>query len=186
MQVISTLGLITKDLIVYTDGTSMHKRLLTVLFSIEFQAIASHKLIHVLAKSSRFSLFIATRLYLQRRISACYISPTATIAVACRLPHPVRVVISRNALIGNKVRIYQHVTIGSTGRTKQNQTYPIICDDVVIYAGAVVLGSVTLGQGSVVGSGAVVLSDVPPYSVVVGSLARIVKQQSFEQRCDSE
>jgi serine O-acetyltransferase len=81
-------------------------------------------------------------------------------------PHPVGIVIGDGAVIGHGVRIYQNVTLGLT----QNGVggYPTIEDDVSIYAGAVVIGGITVGAGSVIGANAIVSRDVPAGSVVVG------------------
>ena len=73
------------------------------------------------------------------------------------------VVIGRDAVIGENVLIGQGVTIG-----KRNGRMPTIEDDVEIHANAVVIGGITVGQGSIIGAGAVVLKDVPPFTTVVG------------------
>ncbi len=88
------------------------------------------------------------------------------------LPHPYGVVINPNSKIGEYCRIYQNVTIGSDeyGHT------PRIGSNVVIYAGACVIGDVTLGDNVVVGANAVVINSVPNGMVAVGVPARNLKQ----------
>ena len=78
-----------------------------------------------------------------------------------------------DAVIGNNCKIGQNVTIG--GRSGI-MTLPVIEDDVEIGANALILGPVRVGQGSIIGAGSVVVKDVPPYSVVVGNPARVIKK----------
>lgn len=104
--------------------------------------------------------------------------------LACDLPnelpdtldlgHATGIVISQHAEIGDNVRVYQNVTIGSKSRNPSSSEYPAIGDDVVIYSGAVVLGDVTVGENCAIGANSVVLEDVPPNSIVVGAPARVV------------
>jgi serine acetyltransferase len=89
------------------------------------------------------------------------------------LPHPVGIVISGSAEIGENVRIYQNVTIGWT-LGDDNKTAGAIGDDVTIYSGATIIGDVNIGEGAVIGSNAVVLDDVEEYTTVVGVPAREV------------
>lgn len=84
-----------------------------------------------------------------------------------KYPHPVGIVIGDGAQIGKGVRVYQNVTIGRR-ENDINGAYPRIGDEVVIYAGAVIAGAVTVGSRSVIGANAVITSDVPPDSVAFG------------------
>ncbi len=79
------------------------------------------------------------------------------------------------ARIGNDVQIRQNTTIG-VARTDHNFELPVIEDHVDIGAGAVIIGSITVGRGAVIGANAVVNKDVPAYSVAVGVPARVIKQ----------
>ncbi|WP_339367512.1 serine O-acetyltransferase [Thalassoporum mexicanum] len=90
-------------------------------------------------------------------------------------PHPFCVVIGEAVKIGDHVKIFQQVTIGSHGRTGLDKQYPKIMDQVILYAGAQVIGDLTVGKHAVVGANAVVLEDVPDYGVAVGIPARIAK-----------
>ena len=85
--------------------------------------------------------------------------------------HTLGVVIGGNTKIGARVRFYGNNTVG----TAKDDGYPIIEDDVQVGCGARVLGPVRIGARSVIGANAVVLSDVPPDSVVVGIPAHVVK-----------
>lgn len=84
--------------------------------------------------------------------------------------HPVGIVIGGDATVGNRVRFYGNNTVG----TAKDNGYPTIEDDVVVGAGARILGPITVGARSEIGANAVVLTDVPPDSVVVGIPARVI------------
>lgn len=107
-------------------------------------------------------------------VGGCYIAPTARIGHSLALPHAAGVVVGEGSVIGDHVKIYQHVTLGV--RSAVQQDYPTIEDGVTIYSGAVLLGAITVGKNSVVAANAVVLQDVPPDSVAVGSPARIIRK----------
>lgn len=80
------------------------------------------------------------------------------------------IVINPNTKLGNNINIQHAVTIGAkAGRA------PVIEDNVTIGAKATIIGPITIGHDSIVGAGAVVVIDVPPYSVVVGNPAKIIK-----------
>lgn len=80
-------------------------------------------------------------------------------------PHPVGIVVSASACVGNNVTIFSNVIIGGK-KHGGVMGYPNIEDDVTIFTGAVVVGNITIGRGSVVGAGAIVMKNVPPYSLV--------------------
>ena len=88
-------------------------------------------------------------------------------------PHPTGIVVTRKAEIGRRARIYQNVTIGvkNTG----SKDGPKIGDDVTIYAGAAIIGNVTIGDGAVIGANSVVIDDVPKETVVGGVPAEEIK-----------
>jgi len=102
------------------------------------------------------------------------IHPGATIGGHFFIDHGTGVVIGETAIIGERVRLYQHVTLGA--RTPAGTTdlaprdryarHPIVEDDVVIYAGATILGRVSIGRGTTIGGNVWLLSDVPPDSIV--------------------
>jgi serine acetyltransferase len=84
-------------------------------------------------------------------------------------PHPIGIVISSQAKIGKNVTIYQNVTIGGHDRSAyKSEDYPTICDNVIIYAGAIVVGGIRIGKNVIVGANTVVTQDVPDNSIVVG------------------
>lgn len=80
--------------------------------------------------------------------------------------HPVGVVINRKAIIHKSVRIYSHVVIGSK-RVGDYTNMPIIEENCIIYTGAVIVGNTRIGNNSIIGAGAFVNHDIPPYSKVI-------------------
>src|SRR5574344_2173545 len=104
------------------------------------------------------------------------IHPGATIGKGVFIDHGAGVVIGETAEVGNNVTLYQGVTLGGTGKDT-GKRHPTVEDDVVIAAGAKVLGPFTVGKGSKIGAGSVVLKPVPPNCTVVGVPGRIVKQE---------
>ncbi|MDE6189281.1 MAG: serine O-acetyltransferase [Clostridia bacterium] len=109
-----------------------------------------------------------------RRKTGIDIHPAAEIAGGVFIDHGVGVVIGETVQIGTNVLIYQGVTLGGTGKDT-GKRHPTIEDNVMISAGAKVLGPITVGHNSKIGAGSVVLKDVPPNSTVVGVPGRVVK-----------
>jgi serine O-acetyltransferase len=101
------------------------------------------------------------------------IHPAATIGDRVFIDHGIGVVIGETAIIGNDVLIYQQVTLGGVSLS-HGKRHPTIENNVVIGAGAKVLGNITIGENSRVGANSVVLKDVPPHSTAVGIPARIL------------
>jgi len=103
------------------------------------------------------------------------IHPAATIGMGLFIDHGMGVVIGETTIIGSNVTLYQGVTLGGTGKEK-GKRHPNIGDNVVVGAGAKILGNINIGDNSYVGANAVVLRDVVPNSTVVGVPGRITKQ----------
>jgi len=104
------------------------------------------------------------------------IHPAATIGKGLFIDHGMGVVIGETSVIGDNVTLYQGVTLGGTGKEK-GKRHPTIGKDVVIGAGAKVLGNITVGDDVMIGANAVVIRDVPADSTVVGIPGRIVKKE---------
>lgn len=105
------------------------------------------------------------------------IHPGAQIGEGFFIDHGNGVIIGETAVIGNNVTLYQGVTLGGTGK-EHGKRHPTIEDNVMISAGAKVLGSFTIGANSKIGAGSVVLEAVPPNSTVVGVPGRVVKRNN--------
>lgn len=103
------------------------------------------------------------------------IHPGATIGKGLFIDHGMGVVIGETAVIGDNVTLYQGVTLGGTGKEK-GKRHPTVGNNVVIGAGAKILGNIKIGDSSYIGSNAVVIKDVPDNSTVVGVPGRITKQ----------
>jgi len=105
------------------------------------------------------------------------LSPLASIGPGLRMGHCVGIVVGAGSRIGARCVLYQGVTLGTRQPGRPEAAYPTLGDDVVVYPGATILGGVTVGHRSVIGAGAVVLSDVPAHATVAGVPARVVAQE---------
>ena len=99
------------------------------------------------------------------------IHPGAKIGSGVFIDHGVGVVIGETSVVGNNVTIYHGVTLGGTGKGGSKR-HPTICDNVVIGAGAIVLGNITVGAGAKIGAGAIVVKNVPPNATIVSEPGR--------------
>lgn len=143
-------------------------------------AIWAHRIAHALYKRKFYFL---ARLISQvsRFFTGIEIHPGATIGRRFFIDHGMGVVIGETCEIGNNVTVFQGVTLGGTGKEK-GKRHPTIKDDALIATGAKVLGSITVGEGSKIGAGSVVLHDVPDFSTVVGIPGRVVVQNGKKVR----
>ena len=103
------------------------------------------------------------------------IHPAAQIGQGVFIDHATGVVIGETTVIGNNVMIYQQVTLGGVSLSK-GKRHPTIEDNVIIGAGAKVLGNITIGANSKIGANSVVIRDVPPNSTAVGVPARVASR----------
>ena len=119
-------------------------------------------------------LLIFKHIWYFRFLTNIEIHPGATIGERFFIDHGTGVVIGETTIIGNDVTIYQGVTLGGTGK-QSGKRHPTIGNNVVVGAGAKILGSFTIGNNVNIGANAVVLSDIPDNSTVVGIPGRVVK-----------
>ena len=108
-----------------------------------------------------------------RFLTGIDIHPGAKLGPGLFIDHGMGLVIGETAELGSNVTLYQGVTLGGTGK-ETGKRHPTIGDNVVVSSGAKVLGSFKVGDNSKIGSGSVVLHEVPPNSVVVGIPGRVV------------
>ena len=114
---------------------------------------------------------------LAHRKTGIEIHPGAQIGKGFFIDHGNGVIIGETTIVGDNVTLYQGVTLGGTGK-EQGKRHPTIGNNVMISAGAKVLGSFTIGDNSKIGAGSVVLEEVPPNSTVVGVPGRVVKRNN--------
>lgn len=145
-----------------------------VLLYPSFKVMMHYRLAHKLYLKQHYFL---ARYVSQRgvRKTGIEIHPGAKIGKGFFIDHGNGVIIGETAVIGNNVTLYQGVTLGGTGK-EHGKRHPTIGDNVMISAGAKILGSFTIGENSKIGAGSVVLSEVPPNSTVVGVPGRVVKR----------
>jgi serine O-acetyltransferase len=131
------------------------------------QAILAHRLAHAL-HGAGVPLAPLALAYASRATTGVEIHPAARIGDEPFIDHGSGVVIGETAEIGDRVTIYQGVTLGGTGFAR-GKRHPTVGDDVTIGSGAKLLGPITVGHGSKIGANTVVIEDVPPCSTVVGN-----------------
>ena len=137
-----------------------------------FHALEAHRSSHALWTSGRKEL----ALMLQSRISEVLsvdIHPGARIGKGILMDHGMGVVIGETAVVGDRVSILQGVTLGGTGKDEGDR-HPKVGSGVLIGAHATILGNISIGDDAMIAARSLVLKDVPPYSMVAGSPARIV------------
>ncbi|MEA5566168.1 serine O-acetyltransferase [Anabaena sp. UHCC 0399] len=149
------------------------RNLLEVLFCYPgLQALILHRLAHWL---HNIGLPFIPRLisHIARFLTGIEIHPGATIGQGVFIDHGMGVVIGETAIIGDYALIYQGVTLGGTGK-ESGKRHPTLGENVVVGAGAKVLGNILIGNSVRIGAGSVVLRDVPSDCTVVGIPGRIV------------
>jgi serine O-acetyltransferase len=142
-------------------------------------AIWAHRIAHWFFKKRRFAI-ARTISQASRFFTGIEIHPGAVIGKRFFIDHGMGVIIGETCEIGDDVVLYQGVTLGGTGKEK-GKRHPTIGSNVVISSGAKVLGSFTVGDNSKIGANAVVLSEVPANSTVVGIPGRIVKRNGIKR-----
>ena len=133
-----------------------------------------YRIAHFLYKM-RFTFIALMIMYLVKLVYSVEIHPKAQIGKNLFIDHGMGTVIGETAIIGNNCLFYHNITLGSVDNI-QSKRHPTIGNNVMISAGAKVLGPINIGDNSRVAAGAVVLKDVPPNSTVVGVPARVVRQ----------
>ena len=147
---------------------------LEVLLYPSFKVILNYRVAHKLYRKKHYFL---ARWISQRaaRKTGIEIHPGARIGKGLFIDHGSGVIIGETTVIGNNVTLYQGVTLGGTGK-ERGKRHPTLQDNVMVSAGAKIIGSFTVGENSKIGAGSVVLNEVPPNCTVVGVPGRIVRR----------
>jgi serine O-acetyltransferase len=134
-------------------------------------ALALHRLAHRCwhAGWTTLARFLS---HVSRFVTGIEIHPAARLGRGLFIDHGMGVVIGETAEVGDNVTLLQGVTLGGTS-LKREKRHPTLGNNVVVGAGAKVIGALTIGDGSRIGAGSVVVRDVPPNSVVVGVPGRV-------------
>ena len=164
---------INEDIAVALEKDPAARNALEVLFLYPgVHALIAYRVTHLLWGMGL--KFIARGLsQLARLITGIEVHPAAIIGKRLFIDHGMGVVIGETSEIGNNVFIYQGVTLGGLA-TKTGKRHPTVFDNVVIGDGAKILGPIKIGCNTKIGSGSVVLQDVPEYSTVIGVPGRVV------------
>jgi len=169
------------SIIFYSEIKSAQKRdpaaksfIEVILLYPGLHALIYYRIAHALYK---MHLFFSARVLSQvaRFFTGIEIHPGAKIGKRFFIDHGLGVVIGETAVVGDDVLLYQGTTLGGTGIVK-GKRHPTVGNNVVIGAGAKVLGNISIGDNSYIGANAVVIKDVPANSTVVGVPGRITKQ----------
>ena len=147
-----------------------------------FKAIMRHRIAHWLYEHKCFFL---ARWYSQRTVrkTGIEIHPGATIGKGLFIDHGNGVIIGETTIIGDNVTLYQGVTLGGTGK-EQGKRHPTIGNNVMIGAGAKVLGPFYIGDNSKVAANAVVLKEIPENCTAVGIPAKVVRREGVKVESD--
>ena len=143
-----------------------------------FQALVLHRISHKLWK---YNLPLIPRVLSQltRNMTGIEIHPGATIGRGVFIDHGMGVVIGETSEIGNRCLLYQGVTLGGTGKDC-GKRHPTLEENVVVGAGAKVLGAIKIGSNTRIGAGSVVVKNVEKNSTVVGIPGRVVHQSGVK------
>jgi len=157
---------------VYERDPACHRYLQPLMFFKGFQAVQAYRVAHWLWNDGRKDLA-----YLfQMRVSESFgidIHPAARIGKGIMIDHAHSIVIGETAVVGDNVSMLHSVTLGGTGKEEEDR-HPKIGDNVLIGAGAKVLGNIKVGNCSRIAAGSVVLHEVPPKTTVAGVPAKVV------------
>jgi serine O-acetyltransferase len=174
---------------VYERDPAVTRYLEPLLYFKGFHALVTHRFAHELWSQGRrdFALYLQSQ---SSRIFAVDINPATRIGRGIMFDHGTGIVIGETAVVGDNCSILQNVTLGGNGK-ETGDRHPKIGNNVLLAAGAKVLGNIRVGDCSKVAAGSVVLKDVPPNKTVAGVPAKIVGDSncpepsvSMDQRLD--
>ncbi len=161
------------DAICERDPAARGRAEVLMLYS-GLHALLMYRLAHALhTRGKKFSARAVSQF--AKFLTGIEIHPGATIGRGLFIDHGSGVVVGETAIIGDNCTIYQGVTLGGTGK-ETGKRHPTLGDNVMVGAGAKLLGNFTVGSNSKIAAGAVVLGDVPENSTAVGIPAHVVKK----------
>ena len=172
---------VKEDIKVIYDNDPAATNLLEVILCYPgLHAIVAYRFAHSLYK---WNIPLIPRIisYLTRIITGIEIHPGARIGRRFFIDHGEGVVIGATTVVGDDVLIYQQVTLGGTGK-ESGKRHPTLGNNVIVGAGAKVLGNITIGDYVRIGAGSVVIEDVPEYSTVVGIPGRVVHRAVVDKQ----
>jgi serine O-acetyltransferase len=151
---------------------AVRSRLEVVLCYPGVHALAFHRVAHRLWSAGWVvtARFVS---HVSRFLTGIEIHPGARIGSGVFIDHGMGLVIGETAEVGDDVTLYQGVTLGGTS-LKREKRHPTLERDVVVGTGAAVIGAITVGEGARIGAGSVVVTEVPPNSVVVGVPGKVI------------
>jgi len=169
------LTTIRADLAIVKERDPAARGLLEILLCYPgFQALMLHRISHKLWRTG-FPLLPRLLSQLTRSLTGIDIHPGARIGHGVFIDHGMGVVIGETSEVGNRCLLYQGVTLGGTGK-EHGKRHPTLAENVVVGAGAKVLGAIQVGANTRIGAGSVVVRDVEADSTVVGIPGRVVHQ----------
>jgi serine O-acetyltransferase len=157
---------------VYDRDPACMRYIEPLLYFKGFHALVTHRFAHELWNAGRrdFALYLQSQ---SSRIFAVDINPATRMGRGIMLDHGTGIVIGETAVVGDNCSILQNVTLGGNGK-ETGDRHPKIGKNVLLAAGAKVLGNIVVGDCSKVAAGSVVLKDVPPNKTVAGVPAKVV------------
>ena len=174
----SLLNKIKKDFLAVKSRDPAFKNNLELLYAYPgVWALVNYRIANAIYKKGfkRLARFIMA---VNQFITNIDIHPGAEIGENVFIDHGIGVVIGETTIIKDNVTIYQGVTLGGVS-LNPGKRHPTIEEDVIIGAGAKILGNIVIGKGSKIGANSVVVKDVPPYSTVVGIPGKVIKRKDY-------
>jgi serine O-acetyltransferase len=165
--------------VVFERDPAARSTLETIFTCPGFQAILFHRFNHWLW-NKKLNLLARITAHIARFLTGIEIHPGAQIGRRFFIDHGMGIVIGETSEIGDDVSIYHGVTLGGTTWEK-GKRHPTLKNNVVVGAGAKILGPITIGEGARIGCNAVVVKDIPPNSTVVGVPGHVVVKKSITE-----
>lgn len=173
MKFFELLKIVKDDLKFYGAGNFI-RGVVVFFLNPSFRLLYNYRVGYYLSQKNNrlFTIVLLYLRYKQTTKRSCDLSYKAIIGKSISFPHPLSIVIGDGVIIGNQVKIWQGVTIGSHGKKDENLKYPTIESKVRIYSGATIIGNINIGMGATVGANSVVNKDVPEYKIAKGIPAK--------------